>query len=137
MSRGRSDDGVATAGKSWPAQDRLAWARATNRQVADFLDDEPRMAAWAPGTIANTRNTVSQFLRWAQTEGLMEVNSRLADIVTPISLLNWINCQRHRVKLGTIERKLVLIHAVLQALVAVTMNFGPLVLTNIGPPPGV
>lgn len=118
MSRGRSDDGVATAGKSWPAQDRLAWARATNRQVADFLDDEPRMAAWAPGTIANTRNTVGQFLRWAQTEGLMEVNIRLADIVTPISLLNWINCQRHRVKLGTIERKLVLIHAVLQALAA-------------------
>ncbi len=74
----------------WPTQDRLAWKRAVAGAPADFLDDRPRLAAWAPGTQRNARNAVSALLRWLKGKVPLPLEGSLAHIVAPELLLAYI-----------------------------------------------
>ena len=74
----------------WPTKDCLAWEEAVASELADFLDDRPRLAGWARSTQRNARNVVSAFLRWLEARMPVPTEGSLADITTPDLLVAYV-----------------------------------------------
>jgi integrase/recombinase XerD len=100
----------------WPAQDRIAWKHAIEGTRADFLEDCPRLAAWAPSTQRNARNVVSAFLRWLQTKMPVPLGGSLGQIATPSLLVGYVRERLSSHTPAAVNYELWLIEGALEAI---------------------